>query len=164
MALQSKLVVYVAIAGLFALMGGFVFYASLDNPQLEQVEVDLVGVEVVSTDAVAGTLRLESTFLVSNPGEKTFTIPLISYELFANGQRFATGQYSTEDIAMPGRAAFYPDAKIPLKSVTTVSKADIDPLLYDTLAEGGFARFSAEGMITAESAWSIIEKEFQSTM
>lgn len=162
--MQSKIIVYVAIVGLFVLMGGFVFYASLDNPQLEQVEVDLVGVKVVSADAITGTLKLESTFLVSNPSEKTFTIPLINYDLFANGQKLASGQYTTEDIAMPGRAAFYPDAKIPLKSTITISKADTDPMLYDLLAQGKFARFSAEGMITAESAWSIIEKEFQSAM
>ena len=164
MALQSKLIVYAAIAGLLAMMGGFVLYASLDNPQLEQAEVDLVGVEVVSVDKISGTLKIESTFLISNPSEKTFTIPLIGYDIFADGTRIASGQYSTEDIAMPGRAAFYPDAKIPLKSTTSIAKADISPELYDSLVSGKFSNFSAEGIITVESAWSVVEKEFKSSM
>ena len=41
MALQSRMTVYVAIAGVLALMGGIVFYASLDNPELEQAEIEL---------------------------------------------------------------------------------------------------------------------------
>lgn len=164
MALQSKLIVYVAIAGLLAMMGGFVLYASQDNPQLEQVEVELVGVKVLSVDKISGTLKVETTFLVSNPSEKTFTIPLIGYDVFADGTRIASGQYSTQDIAMPGRAAFYPDAKIPLKSTTTIGRDDVSPELYDALVAGEFRSFSAQGMITVESAWSVVEKEFETSM
>ena len=164
MELQSKLIVYVAIAGLLAMLGGFVFYASLDNSELEQVQVDLVGVEAVSVDKVSGVLKVETTFLISNPSKKTFTIPLIGYDVFADGIRITSGQYSTQDIAMPGRAAFYPDAKIPLKGTTTVARADISPQLYDSLVNGEFSNFSAEGIITVESAWSVIEKEFRTSM
>jgi len=162
--LQSKLIVYVAIAGLLAMMGGFVLYASLDNPELERVQVDLVGVEVLSVDKISGTLKVQTTFLVSNPSEKTFTIPLIGYDVFADGTRIASGQYSTQDIAMPGRAAFYPDAKIPLKSSTSIGKDDIPPQLYSALVSGEFGNFSAEGVITVESAWSVVEKEFKTSM
>ena len=161
MELQSKAVVYAAIGGLLALMGGFVLYAGTDNPELEQVEVELGGVEVVSVDRVSDTLKIQTTFLISNPSKKTFTVPLISYDVLAGGARIASGQYSTEDISMPGRAAFYPDATIPLKSTTTVSRADISPGVYDSLISGGRSDFGAEGIITVESAWSIIEKEFK---
>ena len=44
MGLQSKLTVYAAIVGVLALMGGIVYYASLDNVSLEQVEVKLTDV------------------------------------------------------------------------------------------------------------------------
>jgi len=44
MGLQSKLTVYAAIVGCLALMGGIVYYASLDNVSLEQVEVELANV------------------------------------------------------------------------------------------------------------------------
>jgi len=44
LALQSRLTVYAAIAGVLALMGGIVYYASLDNVSLDQVEVELTDV------------------------------------------------------------------------------------------------------------------------
>lgn len=161
MALQSKVVVYAAIGGLVVMMGGFVFYASLDNPELEQVTVDLGDVRVVSNDRVSGTLRIETTFMVSNPSDKTFTVPSIAYDLLVGQTTITSGQYSTEDIAMPGRAAFYPGATIPLKSITTVAKGDVDAGVYDSLADGGgLVDVHARGMIAAESAWSVIEKEF----
>ena len=164
LALQSKIVVYAAIAAMLAMMGGIVLYASLDNPELELAKVDLVGIEVVSVDKISGTLKLETTFLVSNEGNKTFTVSLISYEIFTSGSPIASGQYSTVDIAMPGRATFYPDAKIALKSSTTVAKENINSELYNALVNGELDNYSAEGIITVESAWSVVEKEFQTSI
>lgn len=157
------MIVYVAIAAMFAMMGGIVLYASLDNPELELVKVELVDVRVVSEDTVSKELKIESTFLVSNPSKKTFTVPVIAYDIFGDGTRVASGQYSTEDIAMPGRAAFYPGAEIPLKSFTTISRED-NPEIYDKMTNERFSVYSAEGIITAESAWSLVEKEFQTGM
>ena len=158
MELQRRATVYAAIGGVLALMGGIVLYAGQDNPQLEMVSIELSGVEV-SEGGQPGQLRLESTFTVSNPSDTTFTVSLISYQLFSGGQLAASGQYSTADIAMPGRAVFYPGAQIPLTSVTVVERDAVGGLLYDQLASGS-AQLRAEGVITAESAWSIVEKEF----
>jgi len=60
--LQSKMVVYAAIAGLFAMMGGIVWYASLDNPQLELTEIELQSVEVISVNSVEDSAKLQITF------------------------------------------------------------------------------------------------------
>lgn len=155
------MVVYIAIAAMLIMMGGIVLYAGLDNPELEMAEIDLVSVQVVSEDKIADKLKIEITFLISNPGEKTFTIPLISYDLFADGALVASGQYSTEDIAMPGRAAFYPSAEIPLKSTTIIEKTNIDSQLYEALVNEEFTKYSATGILTIESAWSVVEKEFK---
>ena len=46
MALQSKLTVYLAIVGVLALMGGIIFYASLDNDELALIEVELTNVKL----------------------------------------------------------------------------------------------------------------------
>jgi hypothetical protein len=73
MGLQSRLTVYAAIAGVLALMGGIVYYASLDNVSLEQVEVELTDV----TLRVVGEneAKFFVTFLVKNPSEKIFVVP-----------------------------------------------------------------------------------------
>ena len=46
MGLQSKITVYAAIVGCLGLMAGIVYYASLDNVSLEQVEVGLTDVRI----------------------------------------------------------------------------------------------------------------------
>ncbi len=145
-------------------MGYFVYFASLDNPELDQIEIELVGIEVIEVNSIENRAELLTTFLVKNPSEKTFTVPLITFELFADGKSIGSGQYSTEDIAMPGRAAFYPGSEIPLKTKFNLVLSDSIIQEYQDIINDEKIRFSVEGEITAETSWSIIEKEFQSSM
>lgn len=163
MALQSKMVVYAAIASMLALMGGIIWYASLDNPQLEQVEIQLTDVEVLSVNKVENTVKLTVTYLVKNPSETTFTVSLISYQLYGDDELLGSGQYSTADVAMPGRAIFSTGAEIPLKNTFELNKSEVSNEIYQAVLDGKISSFRAEGVITAESAWSLIEKEFESS-
>jgi hypothetical protein len=158
--LQNKLLIYAALGGLFALMGFFVFYASLDNPQLEQVEIDLFSVEVLEVDTVKNSAILEVSFLVGNPSEKTFTVPSITYELYADGIELGQSKYSTEDISMPGRVLFLSGAKIPLKSEFILIESTVDSSIYQAIVSGEDVDYTANGIITAETSWSLVEKEF----
>jgi len=161
---QGKWILYAAIGGLLVIMGGIVYYASLDIPQLEQVEIDLFDVELIDVNSIENRAELKATFLVKNPSEKTFTVSFISYELFANGNSIGTGQYSTQDIAMPGRAAFYPGSEIPLKSKFQLVLSDVNAQDYQSITRGESVWYSVEGTITTESAWSLVDKEFQSSL
>jgi len=161
MALQSKFTVYAAIAGVLAMMGGIVYYASLDNVDLEQVEIKLTNVELMDVNTIDDQARFNVTFLVKNPSDKTFTVSLIGYQLYGDGTLLGSGQYSTADISMPGRAAFYADTEIPLKNIFVLSKSDVSSEIYQSAIENGINSFSAEGIITTESTWSISEKEFK---
>ena len=163
MALQSKLVVYAAIASMFGLMGAIIWYASLDNPELEQAEIDIVDVEVLSVNKVENSAKLNVTFLVKNPSEKTFTVPLINYKLFADGELLGSGQYSTEDVPMPGRALFTTGAEIPLNSIFQLNKSEVTSEIYQKVIDDKISSFTVNGVMTTESAWSVIEKEFESS-
>lgn len=156
--------VYAAIGAMLALMGAIVYYASLDNPQLEQVEVELSDVKVREVNTIESRAKLEVTFLVKNPSEKTFTVPVIGYKLFADGVLLGSGQYSTEDIAMPGRAVFYPGSEIPLKNTFTLNRSDVNESIYDAVLNEQITAFSAEGNVTSETSWSIVEKDFTTEM
>ena len=158
------MIVYAAIAGLFALMGFFVYYASLDNPQLEQVEIDLDSVQVIDINKIENTAKLEVTFMVKNPSDKTFTIPMISYELFADGQSLGSGQYSTEDISMPGRAVFYSGAEIPLDNTFVLAKSNVGSGIYEAVTSENVVSYSAKGIVTTETSWSLVEKEFETRL
>ncbi|WP_245871572.1 hypothetical protein [Candidatus Nitrosotenuis aquarius] len=160
MALQSKMILYVAIGGLLAMLGGITWYASLDNPKLAQVEIDMGTVKLVSENTIEGKARLDVGFVIKNPSDKTFTISRIDYELFANGVSIGKSQYSTEDVAMPGRAAFYPNAEIELPSPFTLTKTTENADAYTAITSKSPVVYSAKGLVVVESAWSLVEKEF----
>jgi len=44
--------VYVAIGALFAFMGGIVYYSTLDFPELEKSELELLSVDVVEVNSI----------------------------------------------------------------------------------------------------------------
>ncbi len=142
------------------MMGGFVYYASLDNPELEKVIIELQGVSVIGVNTIEDSAKLQVVFLVSNPSEKTFTVPLISYDLYADGEQLGSGAYSTQDVSMPGRAAFYAGTEIPLKNTFKLTKSTVSDGVYDAIIDGEDVDYTASGVITVETSWSLIEKEF----
>lgn len=160
MVAPGRWIVFAAIGGLLALMGGFWFYASLDKPELQKAEIELADVKVLDVNSIENRAKLSVTFLVTNPGDVTFTISQISYNLKAEGVDLGNGEYSTLDIAMPGRAAFYPDAAIELSNIFNLVYSDRISDQYDAIVSGQNLNYDAEGVISIESAWSIVEKEF----
>ena len=161
MPLQSKMIIYVALAGCLALMGGIFYYGNLDTVQIEQVEIELINVELSDTSTIDNQVKFDVTFLVKNPSDKTLTVPLIGYQLYGDGILLGPGLYSTADISMPGRAAFFPNTEIPLKNTFILSKSEVNSEIYQAAIENRINSFSAEGTITTESTWSLIEKEFK---
>ena len=160
MALQSKTTVYLAIVGVFAMMGGIIFYASLDNSKLEQVGIELTNIEFLDEN-IKDVARFNVTFLVNNPSDTTFTVSIIQYDLYADGILLGSGKYSTEDVSMPGRASFFPDTEIPLKNIFVLNKSVV-PEIFQDVIDGSVKKFTTEGVITTQTTWSTIEKEFKS--
>ena len=56
--------------------------------------------------------------------------------------RLDSGAYSTEDVAMPGRAAFYPDAEIPLKNKLTIVMSEMSQTVYNKIVSGQIVQYS----------------------
>jgi len=161
MALQSKKTVYAALVGCMALMGGIFYYGNLDTVQIEQVEIKLTNVELRDGSIMDNQAEFDITFLVKNPSDKTFTVPLIGYQLYGDGILLGSGEYSTVDISMPGRAAFFPGTEIPLKSIFVLTKSEVNSEIYQAVIENRINGFSAEGSITTQSSWMTVEKEFK---
>ena len=156
----GRSILVVAIVALLALMGGIVYYASLDNEDLSMATIEIDSVEVIDVNSIENSATLKVTFLVTNPGDVTVTVPVITFELFADGSFVGNGIYSTEDVAMPGRAAFYPGAEIPLNTKMSVVMSDMNDMVYNKIISGEAVQYSAIGMLTVESAWSIVELDF----
>lgn len=163
MALQSKITVYVAIVGVFALMGGIIFYASLDNVELDQVEIKLTNVKLLDVNTIDNQAKFQVTFLIKNPSNKTLTVSVIDYKLYGDGKLLGSGLYSTADIALPGRALFYPGAEIPLKNIFILNKSEVNSEIYEDVINERITSFSAEGKITSQTTWSEVDKEFKTS-
>ena len=156
----GRSILVVAIVALLGLMGGIVYYASLDNDDLSMATIEIESVEVIDVNSIESRATLKVTFLVTNPGEVTVTVPVITFELFADGSKIGQGTYSTEDVAMPGRAAFYPGAEISLNTRMSAVMSDMNEMVYNKIISGQTMQYSATGMLTVESAWSIVELDF----
>lgn len=163
MALQSKVTVYLAIVGVFALMGGIIFYASLDNVELDQVEIKLTNVKLLDVNTVDNQAKFQVTFLIKNPSNKTLTVSVIDFKLYGDGELLGSGLYSTADIALPGRALFYPGAEIPLKNIFILNKSEVNSEIYEDVINERITSFSAEGKITSQTTWSEVDKEFKTS-
>jgi len=159
MGLQSRLTVYAAIVGCLGLMAGIVYYASLDNVSLEQVEVELTDVTLrVSGENEA---KFTLTFLVKNFSEKTFVVPVIEYQLYGDDVLLGSGKYSTEDVALPGRAQIFGGSEVPLKNTFILNKSEVGSEIYQSMINNEIANFVVEGIITTQSTWSVAETEFR---
>jgi len=141
-------------------LGGGVYYASLDNDDLESATIELTSVEILDVNSIENSATLEVIFTITNPSDLTFTVPVITYELYANGNVMGAGAYSTEDIAMPGRAAFYPGTEIGLESWFSLKLTDENQQQYYAIISGENIDYDAVGILTVESAWSIVEPPF----
>ncbi len=161
MALQSNKTVYAALIGVFAFMGGIVYYASLDNADLGQVEIELTSVELMEINTVDDQAKFQVTFLVKNPSDTTITVPIIDYQLYGDGVLLGSGLYSTTDISLPGRASFFPGTEIPLKNTFVLSKSEVNSEIYEQAISEKITSFTTEGKITTQSTWSETEKEFK---
>ena len=159
MGLQSKLTVYAAIVGVLGLMGGIVYYASLDNVSLEQVEVELT--DVTLREAGENESKLTLTFLVKNSSEKIYVVPVIEYQLYGDDVLLGSGKYSTEDVALPGRAQIFGGAEVPLKNTFILNKSEVGSEIYQSIINNEVTNFVAEGMIITQSTWSVAENEFR---
>ena len=87
------MILYVAIIALLAFMGGIVYYSSFDFPELEKSEIRLSSVEVIEVNEFENYIILKPVFGIKNSGEKTVTIPLLSYKFYADGQFIGTSNY-----------------------------------------------------------------------
>jgi len=155
--------VYIAIGALFAFLGGIVYYSTLDFPELEKSELELLSVDVVEVDSIQNRMHLELVFGVTNYGERTVTVPEISFELFANGKSLGSSSYSVSDIPLNGRALMLPGMQVPLVGEITINLTDDIKDVYEAIAAGESLGYRVTGQYTIETAWQIMDIQFDSS-
>ena len=160
----TKIIVYVAIGGLFAFLGVIIFYSTLDFPELEKSELELLSVNVAEIDSIQNRMHLELVFGVTNYGERTVTVPEISFELFANGKSLGSSSYSVSDIPLNGRALMLPGMQVPLVGEITINLTDDIKNIYEAISAGESLDYRVTGQYTIETAWQVLDVQFDSSI
>jgi LEA14-like dessication related protein len=161
---RGRVVISAAFAGLFAMLIGFYYYASLGNPDLEKVQLDLDSVKVLEVNKVDQRAKLDVIFLVSNPSDKTLTVSSIHYELLVNDKTVGNGDYSAEDISLPGRALITAGGQIPYSSIFNLVYTKNISEEYSAVTNNENVTYTVKGTATIKSAWTEIDKQFESVL
>ena len=160
----SKIIVYAAIGAMFAFMGGIVYYSTYDIPELEKSELELLSVNVTEINSIENRLYLEVIFGITNYGERTVTVPQIGFELFANGKSLGSSSYDVSDIPLNGRALMLSGMQVPLVGEITVNQTDDVKNIYEAIAAGESLDYRVIGQYTIETAWQVIDVQFDSSI
>ena len=158
------MIVYAAIGAMFAFMGGIVYYSTLDFPELEKSELELLSVNVAEIDSIENRMFLDVVFGITNFGERTVTVPEISFELFANGKSLGSSSYSVSDIPLNGRALMMSGMQVPLVGEITINLTDDIKDIYEAIASGESVDYRVTGQYTIETAWQVIDVQFDSSI
>ena len=160
----SKIIVYAAIGAMFAFMGGIAYYSTYDIPELEKSELELLSVNVTEINSIENRLYLEVIFGITNYGERTVTVPQIGFELFANGKSLGSSSYDVSDIPLNGRALMLSGMQVPLVGEITVNQTDDVKNIYEAIAAGESLDYRVVGQYTIETAWQVIDVQFDSSI
>ena len=160
----SKIILYVAIGGLFAFMAGIVYFSTLDFPELEKSELELLSVDVVEIDSIDNRITLDIIFGITNYGERTVTVPEISFTLFANEKSLGSSSYSVSDIPLNGRALMLSGMQVPLVGEITINLTDDIKDIYEAIAAGESLDYRVTGQYTIETAWQVLDIQFDSSI
>ena len=155
---------YAAIGAMFAFMGGIAYYSTFDIPELEQSEIELLSVDVIEIDSIENRMYLEVVFGITNHGERTVTVPEIGFQLFANGKSLGSSSYSVSDIPLNGRALMLSGMQVPLVAEITINQTDDIKDIYEAIAAGESLDYRVTGQYTIETAWQVIDLQFDSSI
>ena len=149
---------------MFAFMGGIVYFSTYDIPELEKSEIELLSVNVIEVDSIQNRMYVNVVFGITNHGTRTVTVPEIGFQLFADGKSLGSSSYSVSDIPLNGRALMLSGMQVPLVGKITINLTDDIKDVYEAMAAGESLDYRAVGQYTIETAWQVIDIQYDSSI
>jgi len=131
---------------------------------IEKSEFELLSVSVVEIDSIQNRMYVDVVFGITNHGERTVTVPEISFQLFANGKSIGSSSYSVSDIPLNGRALMLTGMQVPLVGKITINLTDDIKDVYEAMAAGESLDYRVVGQYTIETAWQVIDIQYDSSL
>jgi hypothetical protein len=162
------MVIIAIFVGFAAALAGLVGFTNLEQEEIGPlVDVALADVRMKGIDKENPTLMIVRVdFTIFNETKQTLTIAKIDYDMYANEQFIGRGILSLEDAPLTGRAPLFPGTPTTLPSEMQLRQSPEVMHVWDELKDGNTddIKWRADGVAQIETAFSIIEKEFDSTL
>ncbi len=131
------------------------FSVTLENVKMKKIDDDNPDLMIVQAD-----------LSVFNETERILTVSRISYDLYANEILVGRGSLSFADIPLSGRAPLFSGSSTTFPSEMQLRKSPEVMEIWDKLSNNDTVDITwrAEGVAQIETAFSIIEKDFNSTL
>lgn len=142
----------------------------VNAPDADALEFKLANIEINNISNDTNNVELLLSLEIYNPTDKTATTSKVEYDLFGNNEFLGHGVLSYEDIPLNGRPQLSPQQTTTLKSSLILEPTDsnldlIQELLKNqTSMVGDYINWEVIGKSQIESAFVIIEKEFESKL
>ncbi len=165
---RGKIVITAIFVGIAAALAGLVGFTNLEQEEIgPQMAVTLAGVKMKHIDKENPTLMIvQVDFAIFNDTKQTLTISKIDYDMHANERLIGRGLLSLEDAPLTGRAPLFPGTSTTLPSEMQLRQSPEIMDVWDKLNNGNIEDITwrANGVAQIESAFSIIEIAFNSTL
>jgi len=165
---RGKIVIIAIFVGFAAALAGLVGFTNLEQEEIAPlVDVALADVKMKGIDKENPTLMIVRVdFTIFNETKQVLTIAKIDYDIYANEQFVGRGLLSLEDAPLTGRAPLFSGTPTTLPSEMQLRQSPEIMHVWDKLKDEntGDIKWRADGIAHIETAFSIIEKEFDSTL
>lgn len=127
----------------------------LENVKMKRIDVENPDLMIVQVDLA-----------IFNNTTQTLALSRIGYDLYANEQFIGKGNLSLEDIPLTGRAPLFPGSSTMFSTDMQFRKSPDLEEIWDKLRNDNTEGITwrAEGVAQVETAFSIIEKDFETTL
>lgn len=165
---RGKIVIIPIVVAIGLTFLGLVIFTFMEEAEISpHVSVVLTSVHMDRIDADnPAIMYVRADFTIFNDTDKVLTISRITYDMYANDIFIGEGLFSWADHPLVGRPPLFDRSTTTIPVEMSLHQSPDNIEVWNMLRDGDTdnIQWRAEGMAQIETAFSIIEKDFVSTL